>query len=87
MIHVLKYAILGITNISIYNNILNQMQILFANLKLSEKRYYDPDNLCRTKIFNNEPINVTIQQDSKEFYDSVCDSLENCLKDTKYKNI
>ena len=87
MIHVLKYAILGITNISIYNNILNQMQILFANLKLSEKRYYEPINLCRTKIFNNEPINVKIQQDSKEFYDSVCDSLENCLKDTKYKYI
>jgi len=87
MIHVLKYAILSITNISNSNNILKQMQLLFANLKLSEKTFYNPINLCHTNIFNNRPINEKIQQDSKEFYDSVCDSLENCLKDSKYKYI
>ena len=87
MIHALKYAILGISNIPKDNDILIQMQLLFANLKLSEKKNYDSTNLCKTKIFNNRPINIYVQQDSKEFYDSVCDSLETCLKNTKYKYI
>ena len=85
MVHVLKYAIISLSNNSINNNILIQMQLLFANLQLSEKDYYNPSGLCLTKIFNNKPIDVHIQQDCKEFYDSVCDSLESCLKNTKYK--
>ena len=87
MIHVIKYAIIGINDISQDNDILIQMQLLFANLKLSQKKIYNTTNLCMTKIFNNRPINVQVQQDSKEFYDSVCDSLEACLKNSKYKYI
>ena len=87
MIYALKYAILSISEDEIKNDILRQMQNLFANLELSESKYYDTTNLCRTKIFNNKPIDVRVQQDSKEFYDSACDSLETCLKNTKYKYI
>ena len=87
MIYVLKYAILGTSNIPKENEILKQIQILFANLEFSEKDYFRPDNLCKTKIFNNKPIDIRVQQDSKEFYDSLCDSLENNLKNTKYKYI
>ena len=87
MIHVLKYAILGIIDISQDNEILIQMQELFAYLNLSERQYYNPINLTKTNILNNRPIVVTIQQDSKEFYDSICDCLEKSLKNTKYKYI
>ena len=54
----------------------------FPNNKILMKHL----NLCSTKIFNNRPIDVQIQQDCKEFYDSVCDSLESCLKNTKYND-
>ena len=87
MIYILKYAIIGTSKISNDDKIIKELQILFANLELSEKKYYNPTNLCKTNIFNNKPIDVHVQQDSKEFYDSFCDALEKCLKNTKYKYI
>ena len=87
MIHILKYAILGASNISEDNRILKELQILFNNLEFSGKEYYDPTNFCKTNIFNKKPIDVHVQQDCKEFYDSFCDELEKCFKESKYKYI
>ena len=87
MIPALKYAILGEGNISEDNAILRQLQNLFGYLELSKKSYFNPINLCLTNIFHNKPIQINIQQDSKEFYDSVCDCLETCFKNSKYKYI
>ena len=87
MIHILKYAIIGTSKISNDDKILKELQILFANLQFSEKKYYNPINFSQTNIFNNQPIDVHKQQDCKEFYDSFCDALEKCLKNTKYKYI
>ena len=87
MIHALKYAILGIKNIPNDNAILKQVQMLFANLELSNKQYFIPFALCMTNIFKNKPIDINIQCDCKEFYDSFCDSMEIVLKNTEYKYI
>jgi len=87
MIHILKYAIIGASNISKDDKILKELQILFANLELSEKRYYNPINFSQTNIYKNKPINVHEQEDCKEFYDSFCDAVEKCLINNKYKYI
>ena len=87
MIYILKYAIIGASKISKDDRILKELQIVFSYLELSDKQYYNPTNLCKTNIFNNRPIDVRIQQDCKEFYDSFCESLEKCLINTKYKYI
>ena len=87
MIYILKYAIIGTSKISNDDKILKELQILFANLEFSEKQYYNPIKFSQTNIFNNKPIDIHRQQDCKEFYDSFCDALEKCLKNTKYKYI
>jgi ubiquitin carboxyl-terminal hydrolase 34 len=63
-----------------------QLQEVFANMKTSVKQYIWPNKFIESiKGFDNEPINVRVQQDANEFFNLVCDKLETDLKDTSNK--
>lgn len=58
-----------------------QLQNLFANLSYSIKQYHSPMHFISSfKAFNNEPINVRIQQDCEEFLSILVDRLEGFSK-------
>ena len=75
MIYPFRYAILG-TNQNLNNDsFMKELQILYSNLELNLKHSYEPDNFC--KALN---IDVRIQEDSQQFYISLCDNVEKGLK-------
>ena len=66
------------------DNVLYQLQVVFANLKESLHQYHIPDHFCKSiKDYSGEPINVVIQQDVDEFFNLLCDKLDNYLKECK----
>ena len=70
------------------DNLLHQLQNMYTYLTFSDKMDYNPGDFCYSyKDFDGNPINVRAQQDSQEFYNNLCDKIENCLKKTKYKYI
>ena len=70
------------------DNLLHQLQKMFTYLTFSNKMDYNPKDFCFSyKDFDGSPINVRTQQDSQEFYNNLCDKIENSLKKTKYKYI
>jgi ubiquitin carboxyl-terminal hydrolase 34 len=70
------------------DNLLHQLQNMFTYLTFSDKMDYNPKDFCFSyKDFDGNPINVRTQQDSQEFYNNLCDKIENSLKKTKYKYI
>ena len=68
-------------------NILYQVKQIFANLQESEKQYYTPNGFIKAFKFYGEPVNVRIQQDTHEFYNLLCDNLENLLKATPHERL
>ena len=63
------------------DHILYQLKILFANLKENIKQFSFPTNFISSiKGYDNQSINVHIQQDVNEFFNLVCDKLEDHLK-------
>ena len=70
------------------DNLLHQLQKMYTFLTYSEKQAYNPKDFCASfKDFDGAPINPLLQQDSQEFFNNLCDKIENNLKDTKYKYI
>ena len=70
------------------DNLLHQLQEMYTYLTFSEKMDYNPRSFCYSfKDFDGNPINVGAQQDSQEFYNNLCDKIENSLKKTKFKYI
>ena len=70
------------------DNLLHQLQEMYTYLTFSEKMDYNPRGFCYSyKDFDGNPINIAAQQDSQEFLNNFCDKIENCLKNTKFKNI
>ena len=70
------------------DNLLHQLQKMYIYLTYSEKQAFNPKDFCSSfKDFDGAPINPMIQQDSQEFYNNLCDKIENNLKNTKYKYI
>ena len=70
------------------DNLLHQLQNMFTYLTYSDKMDYNPKDFCFSyKDFDGNPINVRAQQDSQEFYNNLCDKIENSLKKTKFKYI
>lgn len=62
-------------------NLLHQLQLLFANLLLSERRDYDTSELCMSiKGYDGSPIRPGEQQDVVEFFNLFGDRLETTLK-------
>jgi len=69
-------------------NVLVQLQWLFANLKENIKQFLIPNQIIGClKGYDNQPINVHVQQDVNEFFNLLSDKLENHLKETKYKTL
>lgn len=64
-------------------NVLHQLQCIFANLQESEKSYFVPKGFVETFKFYGEPINVRVQQDTHEFYNVLCDQIEQLIPKPK----
>ena len=65
------------------DNMLYQLQFLFANLLKSEKQYANPRGFARSfKDWDGNPTDVTVQMDVEEFYSIFMDRLEGKLKGT-----
>jgi ubiquitin C-terminal hydrolase len=63
------------------DGVLYQIQVLFANLQESLKKYYDTMPFCVTiKDSEGRPINVGQQMDCNEFSNMLFDKLESSLK-------
>ena len=82
------------TNNSIYNNnffddnLLHQLQKMYTFLIFSDKQAYNPKDFCSAfKDLDGQSINIHMQQDSQEFYNTFCDKIEFLLKKTKFKYV
>ena len=74
--------------IEVDDNLFHQLQKLFAFLDRSERRDYNPSEFCFSyKDYSGLPVNVGIQQDTKEFLDVFFDKIERALKPTPLRNI
>ena len=94
MVPTFRYAIMGFNDTNKKeqeisdDDSLNQLQIMYTYLTLSEKEDYNPKNFCKAfKDFDGNPINIMVQQDSQEFFNNFFDKMENNLKKSKYKYI
>lgn len=69
------------------DNILHQLQKIFAFLELSSRLSYSPDDFCVAYKLYGEPVNVLMQQDVHEFIQMFFDQLENKIKCTPFKRV
>lgn len=68
------------------DNILHQLQRIFAYLELTERQDFKPDKFCFAfKDLDGQPTNISIQQDAQEFLNLIFDRLENLLACTPEK--
>jgi len=68
-------------------NMLYQIQCLFAALNESVKQSYNPKIFCHAfKDWDGKPINVLEQMDVDEFFNLLMDKLENAIKGTVQEN-
>jgi len=68
------------------DNILHQLQRIFAYLELTERQDYKPDKFCFAfKDLEGMPTNISIQQDAQEFLNLIFDRLETLLANTPEK--
>ena len=67
------------------DDLLYQLQVMFAYLSQSNKQYYDTLPFCFSyKDERGQPINVRIQQDAQEFFNVLLDRLEKRLMSLPY---
>ncbi len=65
------------------DNVLHQMQKIFAFLELSERQSYNLGPFCFSfKDFDGNPTNTSVQQDAQEFLNVVFDRLEGLMRCT-----
>ena len=70
------------------DSLLYHLQTIFANLQESEKQYYTPLPFVKTfKDLEGQVLNVLVQQDADEFFNLLCDRLENVTKHTKHQRL
>ena len=70
------------------DNLFHQLQKMFAYLDHSERGCYHPYEFCYSfKDHGGLPLNVSIQQDTQEFFNIFFDRIETSLKNTPFKNI
>ena len=79
MIPIFRETILKINNPS-KRNVLYELQLLFASLKIYEFAFYDP----RSFVVINK-LNFYEQMDADEFYGTLIDRIENDIKQIYYK--
>jgi hypothetical protein len=69
------------------DNILHQLQKIFASLELTSRADYVPTGFCLAYKPFGESVNVMMQQDVQEFVSMFFDQLENKIKDTPFRKI
>ena len=70
------------------DSLLFHLQTIFANLQESEKQYYTPLPFVKTfRDQEGQVLNVLVQQDADEFFNLLCDRLENVMKHTKHQKL
>jgi len=65
-----------------FSSTLFQLQLVFANLQETEKKYYTPRDFTKTIRIEGGPVDVRRQQDAQEFFNILLDTLETELKTT-----
>lgn len=74
-----------VRNVTVDDNVFHQFQKMLAYLDNSERRDYDPAELCYSyKDYSGEPTNVSVQQDADEFLKVLLERLENSLKNSPF---
>eukprot|EP01116_Phalansterium_solitarium_P008217 TRINITY_DN2173_c0_g1_i3.p1 TRINITY_DN2173_c0_g1~~TRINITY_DN2173_c0_g1_i3.p1 ORF type:complete len:1275 (-),score=-28.51 TRINITY_DN2173_c0_g1_i3:4-3828(-) len=69
-------------------SLLYQLQVLFANLQESSKRYFDTSDFCATiRDFEGKPVSTSLQMDCNEFGNMLFDKLETLLKGTSQEKL
>jgi len=64
-------------------NLLSQLQIMFAGLHMSLRQAFTPRGWTQSyKNEEGEPVNVLQQQDAQEFFNTTCDRIDDLLKGT-----
>ena len=70
------------------DNVLHQLQKMFAFLELTDRQDYNPFEFCFSfKDFSGEPVNVSVQQDAQEFLNMIFDKLEFAIKPTPFRQV
>lgn len=70
------------------DNMFHQLQKMFAYLDNSERSSYNPYEFCYSfKGYDGNPLNVSVQQDTQEFFNIFFDRIEDSLKPTPLKNL
>lgn len=70
------------------DSVLYQLQLIFANLKLSEKQYFAPRGLVKAlRDMEGQALNPSVQQDVDEFFSLLCDRLETSMKGTAQERL
>lgn len=65
------------------DNLLRQLQIMYANLELTERQAFNPLGFCFAfKDFEGNPTNTALQQDAQEFLNFFFGKLEDMIKPT-----
>eukprot|EP00124_Ichthyophonus_hoferi_P001426 Ihof_evm2s74 gene=Ihof_evmTU2s74 len=65
------------------SKIMRQLQLIFAHLQESEKKWTDCRNFCEAYQYEGEPVNVAMQMDVDEFFSMLFDKLETLLSSKK----
>ena len=75
-------------NIELEDNLLYQLQLIFAALKLSQRQCFDPRGFCYAfKDYEGKSLNVLEQMDVDEFFNNLLDKIDNLLKSSKNEPI
>ena len=70
------------------DNILYQLQCIFAFLHQSEQQFYNPQGFTNAfKDWDGNPTNVLIQMDVDEFFNMFMDRLEGCIKGSEQEKM
>jgi ubiquitin C-terminal hydrolase len=68
-------------------NMLWELQSIFASLQESEKKFYDPSSFCKSYKYEGQPMNPGVQMDVDEFFLHLLDKLETLTKGTEQEQL
>ena len=95
MIPAFRYGVLGadtgiagLSDAKAADDILFQLQLLFAYLQESNKAYVDPTGFSAAfKDYEGQPTDVLVQQDASEFLSNFFQQIEGCIMGTKLESL
>uniref|UniRef100_A0A7S4JW23 USP domain-containing protein n=1 Tax=Paramoeba aestuarina TaxID=180227 RepID=A0A7S4JW23_9EUKA len=83
----LRNDIMNVTVPQDKDNIMYQLQSLFAYMQESRVKYVDTIDFCRTVKLMGQPIVMSRQEDANEFFNSLADQVEPFLKGTPQEHL